>query len=112
MGEYSDYQQQMNRQELRLHARSPQMEDPDPRPSAQKNLGSLFGSRSNPSVVSLLYSRLNPHLLEGKKLDPSAPRHTLLDTIQTLADEGELPDDEIMVDVLAAIDVSRDDDVR
>lgn len=46
-------------------------------------------------------NRLNLHLPEGSKLDPSASRNTLLDTIQALAEVGQLPDDEIMEDVIA-----------
>lgn len=51
--------------------------------------------------VSTLCSQLNPHLPEGRKLDPSAPTNSLLDTIQSLSDEGQFPDDKIMDDMLA-----------
>lgn len=43
---------------------------------------------------------LNEHLLEGKKLDPSASSQNLLSTIQSMADKGKLLEDEMMEEVL------------
>lgn len=108
----SNYEEQMTWQEQRLLTHAHQIREEEPRPSAQKNIDSIFGHSTNLYVVSSLCSYLNPHLLEGKKLDLSAPRHTLMDTNQTLANEGNLPNDEIMVDILAKIAEDMEDNVR
>lgn len=74
-------------------------------------MGTLFGPNTNLYVVSTLYNRLNPHLPKGMKLDPSIPRLTLLSTIQTMAAEGHLPDDETMEEVLLERhDMNNEDD--
>lgn len=111
MEEFSEYKDAMNVQGRRTQAcASPLPQVENVRPSAQKNLGSLFGLKSNHYAVSLLCSRLNSHLPKGSKLDPSVPRTTLLDTIQEMVDLRQLPNDEIMEDVLAKTQANNNKD--
>lgn len=111
MEEYSEYEDAMSLQGRKTHARaSPSAQEETARPSAQKNLGSLFGAKSNHYAVSAMCSRLNLHLPEESKLDPSVPRTTLLNNIQALADARQLPNDEIMEDVIAEIQAINNDD--
>lgn len=100
MEEYSDYKAQMIRQEQNLQARSLVPQSNSSCPWAQKSVGTLFGPDTNHYAVSSLCNRLNQHLPNGKKLDPSVPRLMLLSTIQTMENEGYLPDDKILEDVL------------
>lgn len=89
MEEYNDYE---------AHSPAPQPEAS--RPTTHKSLGTLFGPNTNHYAVSSLCSCLNQHLSDKNKLDPSVPQLKLLSTIQTMADEGYIPDDKIMEDVL------------
>lgn len=91
----------MDKQALRSRVRTSLPNQDTTRPLAQKNLGTLFGPRSNLYVVSSLYSRLNTHSLEGRKLDPSASSLDLLASIQSLANKVQLLNEEVMEDILA-----------
>lgn len=111
MEESNEYEDAMNLQGRKINTRatSPQNVETT-RPSTQKNLGSLFGPKSNLYTVSSLCSRLNAHLLEGNKLDLSAPRTSLLDAVQALEDVGQLPNDEIMEDLLVETEAINNED--
>lgn len=108
MEDTSDYEVLMTKQEWRNNQLSPKntpSSSRSPKPSlntqrTKKNLGSLFSNDPNFVVASSFCSLLNQQFSEGKKVNPGTFSPKLMETIQAMVEEGTLPDDKTMEEVL------------
>lgn len=105
--EDSDYKCLMSKQEHRHAKNTPSTAFPSKfqrkSPSTKeikKSLGSSFTKDSDHSGHSSFCSLLNQHLPEELKVNPASTGPKLWATIQAMSEEGTLPNDEIMEEVL------------
>lgn len=101
----SEYKVNMNKQEHRYSRNTPSTlttssESTPITKELKKNLSTTFSKDVDPLKRSYFCSLLNQHLLEELNVNPNTFGPELIATIQAMAEEGNLPDDETMDEVL------------